>query len=506
MEKSEGTVQMDFLVGSIAVTAVYVAPPMELMIENNKVHPLITIAEVIDNEWFKKGYKPPSFEQADVSLDDVDAIFNESGDSTNLVVERREERPANPVSMNAFELISKSQGLNLSSLFEKQMGLVKRETRFTSKCPASEVISKIEEAAVPLGFDVKKNNYKFYKNMATGLKDIVWKSGEEAKEEANDGAGSHRRFSCRHRADSSPAFSRRRRIESSTPHRDSHWQSSPLLGFVAPRRHAESSLPSPSCLSQRCRRPASPSIVSTPCAKSTRADSISVATSFRRRHSHSNIITGICKLHQQGLTHGGISTRNIFIVNGIAKLGMIKNRTLKDPRFNERCINDDLRDLRITFSRILDCRDTNPELDHFLQEASNMMGRLDKLVFHPILMDTTSRSDLPVQAHIKIVAFKEFPSAYRYMSNTRYGWISAVNNYSTREQAYRDMEDERYNDNMWDQLFFVRNCYTHISEYMRTRKTKKQVEYEVTNMFPDFLINLFDYFGVKDLEAMLQMQ
>ncbi|KAL6991530.1 cAMP-dependent protein kinase [Sarracenia purpurea var. burkii] len=157
MEKSEGTVQMDFLVGSIAVTAVYVAPPMELMIENNK---RITIAEVIDNEWFKKGYKPPSFEQADVSLDDVDAIFNESGDSTNLVVERREERPANPVSMNAFELISKSQGLNLSSLFEKQMGLVKRETRFTSKCPAREVISKIEEAAVPLGFDVKKNNCK----------------------------------------------------------------------------------------------------------------------------------------------------------------------------------------------------------------------------------------------------------------------------------------------------------------------------------------------------------
>ncbi|KAL6991547.1 CBL-interacting serine/threonine-protein kinase 23 [Sarracenia purpurea var. burkii] len=193
----------------------------------------ITIAEVIDNEWFKKGYKPPSFEQADVSLDDVDAIFNELGDTTNLVVERREERPANPASMNAFELISKSQGLNLSSLFEKQMGLVKRETRFTSKCPASEVISKIEEAAVPLGFDVRKNNYKlklhgektgrkghlsvatevfevapslcmvelrksggdtlefhkFYKNLATGLKDIVWKSGEEAKEEANDGAG-----------------------------------------------------------------------------------------------------------------------------------------------------------------------------------------------------------------------------------------------------------------------------------------------------------------------------
>lgn len=37
----------------------------------------ITISEVLENEWFKKGYKPPIFEQHDVSLDDVDAIFDE---------------------------------------------------------------------------------------------------------------------------------------------------------------------------------------------------------------------------------------------------------------------------------------------------------------------------------------------------------------------------------------------------------------------------------------------
>ncbi|XP_077243803.1 CBL-interacting serine/threonine-protein kinase 23-like isoform X2 [Tasmannia lanceolata] len=184
----------------------------------------ITIPEVIENEWFKKGYKPPDFETPDTtSLDDVHAIFDESGEAVNLVVERREERP---VLMNAFELISTSQGLNLSTLFEKQMGLFKRETRFASKCPANEIISKIEETAMPLGFDVKKNNYKmklqgsktgrkghlsvaaeifevapslymvelrkskgdtlefhkFYKNLSTGLKDIVWKSGEGSKE------------------------------------------------------------------------------------------------------------------------------------------------------------------------------------------------------------------------------------------------------------------------------------------------------------------------------------
>ncbi|KAL0328984.1 UNVERIFIED_CONTAM: CBL-interacting serine/threonine-protein kinase, partial [Sesamum calycinum] len=190
----------------------------------------ITIAEMLENEWFKKGYKPPVFEHEDITLDDVNAIFNESADSPNLVVERREERPPTPVTMNAFELISKSQGLNLNSLFEKQMGLVKRETRFTSKCPANEIISKIEQAASPMGFDVKKNNYKmklhgeksgrkghlsiateifevapslhmvelrktggdtlefhkFYKNLSTGLKDIVWKTGDEAKDEASN--------------------------------------------------------------------------------------------------------------------------------------------------------------------------------------------------------------------------------------------------------------------------------------------------------------------------------
>ncbi|XP_076905632.1 CBL-interacting protein kinase 23-like [Bidens hawaiensis] len=186
----------------------------------------ITAAEVIENEWFKKGYTPPRFEQEDVSLADVESIFNEAGDAAVLVVEKRDERlgvPAQPVTMNAFELISKSQGLNLSSLFEKQMGLVNRETRFTSKCPANEIISKIEEAATPLGFDVKKNNYKlklqgeksgrkghlsvateifevapslymvevrkaggdtlefhkFYKNLSTGLKDIVWRTEDE---------------------------------------------------------------------------------------------------------------------------------------------------------------------------------------------------------------------------------------------------------------------------------------------------------------------------------------
>lgn len=44
-------------------------------------------------------------------------------DCHNLVVERQEASigPVAPITMNAFELISTSQGLNLGSLFEKKM-------------------------------------------------------------------------------------------------------------------------------------------------------------------------------------------------------------------------------------------------------------------------------------------------------------------------------------------------------------------------------------------------
>eukprot|EP00252_Welwitschia_mirabilis_P021842 TRINITY_DN571_c0_g2_i1.p1 TRINITY_DN571_c0_g2~~TRINITY_DN571_c0_g2_i1.p1 ORF type:complete len:443 (-),score=104.28 TRINITY_DN571_c0_g2_i1:102-1430(-) len=182
----------------------------------------ITIPEILENEWFKKGYKPPKFkkEEEDVSLDDVDAVFNDSEE--HLVVEKKE---AHPHTMNAFQLISMSQGLNLGSLFEKNMGIVKRETRFTSRCPADEIISKLEETAKPLGFDVKKRNYKmkmqgsksgrkghlnvatevfevapslhmvelrkaggdtlefhkFYKNLSAGLKDVVWRTDEDTE-------------------------------------------------------------------------------------------------------------------------------------------------------------------------------------------------------------------------------------------------------------------------------------------------------------------------------------
>jgi NAF domain len=113
------------------------------------------------------------------------------------VKEKKDEQPA---AMNAFELIALSKGLNLENLFDIEKVRIsnceylivfnfpifksfphpdyeylivlnfpifflflqkyKKETRFTSKCSAKEIVKKIEEAAKPLGFDIQKKNYK----------------------------------------------------------------------------------------------------------------------------------------------------------------------------------------------------------------------------------------------------------------------------------------------------------------------------------------------------------
>lgn len=181
----------------------------------------ITIPELLEDDWFKITYKPPVFDDKDeTSLDDVDAVFQDSEE--HHVTEKKEEQPT---AMNAFELIAMSQGLDLGNLFGVDQGF-KRETRFTSKCPPDEIIKKIEEAAKPLGFGVRKKNYKmrlenakagrkgnlnvatevfqvakslylievrkakgdtlefhkFYKKLANSLKGVVWKTEEDMQE------------------------------------------------------------------------------------------------------------------------------------------------------------------------------------------------------------------------------------------------------------------------------------------------------------------------------------
>ncbi|XP_058747975.1 CBL-interacting serine/threonine-protein kinase 10-like [Vicia villosa] len=59
-----------------------------------------------------------------------------------------------PVSINAFDIISLSNGFNLAGFFEDSFK--KREARFTSRQPASVIISRLEEIAKRLKMKIKK--------------------------------------------------------------------------------------------------------------------------------------------------------------------------------------------------------------------------------------------------------------------------------------------------------------------------------------------------------------
>jgi hypothetical protein len=74
-----------------------------------------------------------------------------------MAMEKNEKKPT---IMNAFQLISLSNVLNLSGLFDTPEDPRKGDTRFTSTKPANEIIASIEEVAKPLGFDVQTRDFK----------------------------------------------------------------------------------------------------------------------------------------------------------------------------------------------------------------------------------------------------------------------------------------------------------------------------------------------------------
>eukprot|EP00270_Netrium_digitus_P005134 TRINITY_DN1669_c0_g1_i1.p1 TRINITY_DN1669_c0_g1~~TRINITY_DN1669_c0_g1_i1.p1 ORF type:complete len:455 (+),score=105.47 TRINITY_DN1669_c0_g1_i1:157-1521(+) len=116
------------------------------------------------SEWFSKDYVPaqPYPEEEGANLDDIIAVFNNSEDHEIQEVkgEKEEEMVSHPEFMNAFELITMSQGLNLGALFEKRKDLVRRQTRFTSSMDADVIMKKLEQAANGLGFKAQRRGFK----------------------------------------------------------------------------------------------------------------------------------------------------------------------------------------------------------------------------------------------------------------------------------------------------------------------------------------------------------
>lgn len=119
----------------------------------------LKIEEIRKDPWFRKNYSPVKLrEDEQVNLDDVKAVFDDIEDQ--YVSERSEITEGGPLIMNAFEMITLSQGLNLSPLFDRHQDYVKRQTRFVSRKPAKVIISSIEAVAESMVLKVHSRNYK----------------------------------------------------------------------------------------------------------------------------------------------------------------------------------------------------------------------------------------------------------------------------------------------------------------------------------------------------------
>ncbi|GMH20548.1 hypothetical protein Nepgr_022389 [Nepenthes gracilis] len=118
----------------------------------------IKIKGIISDPWFRKDYIPIRHGvEEKVNLDDIHAVFEDIEDQ--YVTESR-KNDGGPLVMNAFEMITLSQGLNLSALFDRRLDHVKKQTRFVSRKPAEVIISTIGAVAESMGLKVHTRYYK----------------------------------------------------------------------------------------------------------------------------------------------------------------------------------------------------------------------------------------------------------------------------------------------------------------------------------------------------------
>ncbi|TQD86116.1 hypothetical protein C1H46_028289 [Malus baccata] len=102
----------------------------------------ITISKVMDSSWFKKSIPK-------VVLTKQEQEFDEPSDK---VTAKQTE------TLNAFHIISLSEGFDLSPLFEEKKRVEREELRFVTTLSASSVISKLEEVATAGKFRIKKSD------------------------------------------------------------------------------------------------------------------------------------------------------------------------------------------------------------------------------------------------------------------------------------------------------------------------------------------------------------
>ncbi|KAI4332543.1 hypothetical protein L6164_017444 [Bauhinia variegata] len=129
----------------------------------------ISIPEIMENKWFKKGFKQIKFYVEDDRVCSFDDKMNFDDDTISLSdyavsesdseLETKRKAAATatlprPASLNAFDIISFSPGFDLSGLFEEKGD----EARYVTSAPVSKIISKLEEIGNMFSFSVRKKD------------------------------------------------------------------------------------------------------------------------------------------------------------------------------------------------------------------------------------------------------------------------------------------------------------------------------------------------------------
>ncbi|XP_010252111.1 PREDICTED: CBL-interacting protein kinase 18-like [Nelumbo nucifera] len=114
----------------------------------------ISITKIMESSWFRKGLNSKSTSSKESTPINADAPCDSSEKSGTAAEAKQELAKLN--NLNAFDIISLSAGFDLSGLFEESDK--KKEARFTSRKPASVIISKLEDIAKHLKLKVMKND------------------------------------------------------------------------------------------------------------------------------------------------------------------------------------------------------------------------------------------------------------------------------------------------------------------------------------------------------------
>ncbi|KAL6535644.1 CBL-interacting serine/threonine-protein kinase 1 [Orobanche minor] len=124
-------------------------------------HTRITMGEIKEDDWFKQDYVPI----LDYNMEDDDegeenaSTDDEVSSVHDTTLSDAEKAPESPTLINAFQLIGMSSCLDLSGFFEKE-DVSERKIRFTSNHSPKELLERIENTVIQMGFHVQKKNGK----------------------------------------------------------------------------------------------------------------------------------------------------------------------------------------------------------------------------------------------------------------------------------------------------------------------------------------------------------